>query len=107
MARKKGGSRPRAQALAAGETQRVDQIKQLEIILIGQISKLQYQITESREAEISDLKSEIFARVDETSDQPKLSSPELIVAALEEKLDSRLSELEERFTSEVTQYRRG
>ncbi|MGH7928400.1 MAG: hypothetical protein ACREQV_11450, partial [Candidatus Binatia bacterium] len=53
-----------AQALAAGETQRVDQIKRLETTLIGQINKLQNQILETREAELNDLKSEIFACTD-------------------------------------------
>jgi chromosome segregation ATPase len=53
-----------AQAFAAGESQRADQIKRLEAILVGQISDLQHQILESREAELSDLKSEIFACAD-------------------------------------------
>ena len=48
-----------AQAFAAGETQRVDQIKHLETTLVGQIAELQHQILESRDAELNDLKSEI------------------------------------------------
>ena len=53
-----------AQALAAAETQRADQIKRLETTLVGQINELQHQIIESREAELNDLKSEIFACAD-------------------------------------------
>jgi DNA repair exonuclease SbcCD ATPase subunit len=53
-----------AQAFAASETQRADQIKRLEATLVGQISVLQHQVVESREAELSDLKSEIFACAD-------------------------------------------
>ena len=49
-----------AQALAARESQRADQIKRLETTLIGHINRLQQQILESREAEIKDLRSEIF-----------------------------------------------
>jgi chromosome segregation ATPase len=50
-----------ARAFAAGETQRVDQIKHLEATLVGQIAALQNEILESRKAELSDLKSEISA----------------------------------------------
>ncbi len=48
-----------AQALAARESQRADQIKRLETTLIGHINRLQQQILESREAELKNLRSEI------------------------------------------------
>ena len=53
-----------AQAFAAGETQRVDQIKRLEATLVSQITALQDHILERREAELDDFKSEISACAD-------------------------------------------
>ena len=92
-----------AQALAAGETQRTDQIKRLETILIGQINKLQQQIVESREAELCDLRSEIFACTDRivrfestqsAGDAAKQIAQE--IADLREQLVDRQTELESR-----------
>lgn len=53
-----------AQAFAAGEAQRADRIKRLEITLVGQISALQHQIVEGREAELHHLRSDISACLD-------------------------------------------
>ena len=53
-----------AQAFAAVETQRADQIKRLEDTLVGQIAALQDQILERREAELNHLTSEISACAD-------------------------------------------
>jgi DNA repair exonuclease SbcCD ATPase subunit len=94
-----------AQALAAGENQRADQIKRLETILIGQINKLQQQIVESREAELNDLRSEIFACDDRiarfegtqsTGDAAKQVAQEL--GDLRAQLVARQTELETRYS---------
>jgi chromosome segregation ATPase len=93
-----------AQALATGETQRADQIKRLETTLIGQISRLQHQIIESREAEVNDLKSEIlacadrialFERTHDTGDAVKQVIQEL--GDLRSQLNARQTELECRY----------
>ncbi|HEX2228766.1 MAG TPA: hypothetical protein VHM64_16640 [Candidatus Binatia bacterium] len=94
-----------AQALAVCEAQRTDQIKQLESALVGQISELQYQVIETREAELMDLKSEIsacaerIARFETTATTAKAAKQ--AVQELENisgKLTARQTELEGRHT---------
>jgi chromosome segregation ATPase len=98
-----------ARAFAAGETERADQIKRLEATLVSQITALQRRITERREAEIDDLKSEICACADrlariETAKTAGEATKEFVrdklgllcaqLSGLQTELDSRHSGLE-------------
>jgi len=95
-----------AQAFAAGETQRVDQIKHLETTLVGQIAELQHQILESREAELNDLKSEISVYADrmtriEGAKAPGDATKEFVhdeLGVLRAQLSGRQTELETRYS---------
>ena len=95
-----------AQAFAAGETQRVDQIKHLETTLVGQIAELQHQILESREAELNDLKSEISVYSDrmtriEGAKAPGDAIKEFVqdeLGVLRAQLSGRQTELETRYS---------
>jgi chromosome segregation ATPase len=95
-----------AQALAAEETQRVNQIKRLETTLIGEIGKLQHQILESREADLNDLKSEIWActdRVTRIEDGRTVgdATKEFVreeLTLLREQLGGRQADLESRYS---------
>ena len=95
-----------AQAFAAGETQRVDQIKHLETTLVGQIAELQHQILESREAELNDLKSEISVYSDrmtriEGAKAPGDATKEFVqdeLGVLRAQLSGRQTELETRYS---------
>jgi len=95
-----------AQAFAAGETQRVDQIKHLETTLVGQIAELQHQILESRDAELNDLKSEIsvyaerMTRIDDAK-APSDATKEFVqdkLGVLRAQLSGRQTVLETRYS---------
>jgi chromosome segregation ATPase len=90
-----------AQALVAGEMQRAHQIKHLETTLIGQINKLQHQVIESHEAELNDLKSEIFACADRIAQfegtQSTVDAARRVIQELDDlraQLSARQTELE-------------
>jgi len=95
-----------AEAFAAGETQRVDQIKHLEITLVGQIAELQHQILESRDAELNDLKSEISVYSDrmtriEGAKAPGDATKEFVhdeLGVLRAQLSGRQTDLETRYS---------
>jgi chromosome segregation ATPase len=56
-----------AHSLAAADVQKADKIRDLETALVGQINRLQSQITDTREGEINDLRSKIHACADRMS----------------------------------------
>jgi DNA repair exonuclease SbcCD ATPase subunit len=93
-----------AHAFAAGETERADQIKRLETTLVRQFSELQYHILENREAELNDLKSEIFAFAErvariEATKAPSDAIREFVqneLGSLRAQLSGRQQELETR-----------
>jgi DNA repair exonuclease SbcCD ATPase subunit len=95
-----------AQAFAAGETQRVDQIKHLETTLVGQIAELQHQILESRDAELNDLKSEISVYAErmtriEDAKAPSDATKEFVqdkLGVLRAQLSGRQTVLETRYS---------
>jgi chromosome segregation ATPase len=93
-----------AQAFAASECHRAKQIKNLEASLIGQITALQQQVVESREAELNALKSEIFAcsnRLERVESQSGDATKEFIqdkLGSLRAQLIGRQTELETRYS---------
>jgi DNA repair exonuclease SbcCD ATPase subunit len=94
-----------AQALASDENQRLNQIKQLETTLVGEISKLQHQIIENREAELNALKSEIVACADRIARFESTQGTVDIAKQVAQELDDlraqlfgRQSELEDRYS---------
>jgi DNA repair exonuclease SbcCD ATPase subunit len=95
-----------AQAFAAGETQRAEQIKRLETTLVGQIAELQHLVLENREAELNDLKSQISVCADRVAriegvKTPSDATKEFVedeLSVLRAQLSGRQTELETRYT---------
>jgi chromosome segregation ATPase len=92
-----------AQAFAEGETQRADQIKRLEVTLVGQITALQHQIIAAREAEFQDLRTEIsacsdrVAAIEVTAADAAKDFVQEQLSALGSQLTIRQTELEKRY----------